>query len=40
MTDFENMTVFNPAPFHEGELQELLSQLTSWSKALKGIREV
>lgn len=40
MTDFENMTVFNPAEFHEGELQELLSQLTSWSNALKGIREI
>lgn len=40
MTDFENMTVFKPAPFHEGELRELLSQLISWSQALKGVREV
>lgn len=38
MTDFENLSVFNPASFHEAELQELLSQLISWSSALKSIR--
>ncbi len=38
ITDFENMSVFTPAAFHDGELSELLDQLLAWSKALKTIR--
>jgi hypothetical protein len=38
MTDFENMSTFKPAAFHEGELQELLGQLIGWSGALKTLR--
>lgn len=38
MTDFENMSTFTPADFHEGELKELLGQLTAWSAALKTVR--
>lgn len=38
MTDFENMSVLKPAAFHDGEVAELVSQLTNWSKALKTIR--
>lgn len=38
MTDFENMSVFTPAAFHDSELKELLEQLISWSSALKTIR--
>ena len=38
MSDFENMSEFKPAAFHEGEIQELTEQLTAWSGALKTIR--
>lgn len=38
MTDFENMSKFTPAAFHDGELSELTDQLVAWSTALKGIR--
>ncbi|HEY0221268.1 MAG TPA: NAD(P)H-dependent oxidoreductase [Lactovum miscens] len=38
ITDFENMSTFAPADFHEGELKELLQQLAAWSTALKTIR--
>lgn len=38
ITDFENMSTFKPAAFHEGELQELLGQLIGWSGALKTLR--
>lgn len=38
MTDFENMSVFKPAAFHDGEVKELLDQLIAWSGALKTIR--
>ena len=38
ITDFENMSTFKPAVFHEGELQELLGQLIGWSGALKTLR--
>lgn len=38
-TDFENMSVFKPAPLHEGKLKTLLEQLISWGSALKKVRE-
>lgn len=38
MTDFEKMSIFKPASFHDSEIKELLEQLISWSTALKTIR--
>ena len=38
MTDFEKMSIFKPADYHEGELKALLGQLINWSSALKTIR--
>src|SRR5574337_1315950 len=38
MTDFEKMSIFKPASFHDSEIKELLEQLISWSNALKTIR--
>ncbi len=38
ITDFEKMSNFTPAQFHESELKELIQQLTAWSGALKTIR--
>ena len=38
MTDFENMSVFKPASYHEGNANSMLDQLLAWSKALKTIR--
>ncbi|HBV67529.1 MAG TPA: NADPH-dependent FMN reductase [Clostridiales bacterium] len=37
-TDFVNMSEFKPDPRHEGEVDELLNQVISWSKAMKTIR--
>jgi NAD(P)H-dependent FMN reductase len=37
-TDFENMTTFKPAPFHEETVQTMLNEVVSWSTALKTIR--
>lgn len=37
-TDFENMTTFKPAPFHEETVQNMLNEVVSWSTALKTIR--
>lgn len=37
-TDFENFTVFKPNPKHEKNLSTLLTQLTAWGRALKGVR--
>lgn len=37
-TDFENMTTFKPAPFHEQTVQNMLDEVVSWSNALKTIR--
>ncbi|MCM3587840.1 NAD(P)H-dependent oxidoreductase [Mesobacillus maritimus] len=37
-TDFENMSTFNPAPFHKDTLEKLLDEVVSWSTALKTIR--
>jgi NAD(P)H-dependent FMN reductase len=36
--DFENYTTFKPQQYHENNAKEMLSQLTSWTKALKTIR--
>lgn len=38
-TDFENYSVFKPAPFHEKKLNSLLDQLVSWGTAMKQVRE-
>ncbi|QHS24006.1 NAD(P)H-dependent oxidoreductase [Virgibacillus sp. MSP4-1] len=38
MTDFENMSVFKPAGYHENNANEMLDQLLAWSGALKTIR--
>lgn len=37
-TDFENMSKFNPAPFHKDTVEKLLDEVISWSTALKTIR--
>jgi NAD(P)H-dependent FMN reductase len=37
-TDFENGSQFKPAEMHEGTVNEMLTQLETWSKALKTIR--
>ncbi|MDK2977813.1 MAG: hypothetical protein PWP52_527 [Bacteroidales bacterium] len=38
-TDFENFSVFKPAPLHADNLKTMLGQLNSWGKALKTLRE-
>lgn len=38
-TDFENYSVFKPAPSHEKKVNTLLDQVMSWGTALKRIRE-
>lgn len=37
-TDFENMSVFAPAPVHEDSIQGMLGQVEKWTKALAGTR--
>ena len=37
-TDFENGQTFKPAEMHEGTVNEMLSQLVSWSTALRTVR--
>jgi len=37
-TDFENYSVFRPAPHHEKVAAEMLDQLVAWSRALKALR--
>lgn len=39
MTDFEHMTLFRPADYHEMNANEMLDQLINWSTALKSMRE-
>lgn len=39
ITDFENMSVFKPADYHQKNANEMLDQLLSWSSALKALRE-
>ena len=38
-TDFENFSVFKPAPQHEKSVNALFDQVIAWSGALKGLRE-
>lgn len=38
-TDFQDMSKFNPAPFHEETVKNMLNEVVSWSTALKTIRE-
>lgn len=38
-TDFENFSVFKPAPLHSDNLNTMLDQLNSWGNALKRLRE-
>ena len=37
-SDFENFSVFNPGPQHDGFADELFGQLEAWSGALKSLR--
>ncbi len=37
--DFENFSVFQPKPHHEEALNAMLTQLISWSEAMKSVRE-
>src|SRR5215510_15879 len=38
-TDFENYTVFKPAPQHEKSVNAMLDQVIAWGGALKTLRE-
>ncbi|MFD1050625.1 NADPH-dependent FMN reductase, partial [Kibdelosporangium lantanae] len=38
-TDFENFTVFKPAPIHATLAQVMLDQLESWAGAMRSVRE-
>src|SRR5713101_5556991 len=38
-TDFENFSVFRPAPSHEKSVGAMLDQLIAWGGALKKLRE-
>ena len=37
-TDFENFSVFRPAPRHDAEVHAMLDQVIAWSGALAGLR--
>jgi hypothetical protein len=37
-TDFENFTVFKPAPMHEKSVNTMLDQVIAWGGALKILR--
>lgn len=37
-TDFENLTTFKPAGYHEKSVNAMLDQLISWGRALKAVR--
>ena len=37
-TDFEEMTTFKPAPFHQETVDKMLDEVVAWSTALKTIR--
>lgn len=37
-TDFEEMTTFKPAPFHQETINKLLDEVVAWSTGLKTIR--
>jgi NAD(P)H-dependent FMN reductase len=36
--DFENFTKFNPAPYHEKEVDTMLDQVMAWGSAMKALR--
>jgi hypothetical protein len=38
-TDFENFTVFKPAPRHETSVKTMLDQVIAWGGALKTLRQ-
>lgn len=38
-TDFENMSQFKPAAYHEKSVESMLDQVIAWSGALKNLRE-
>jgi len=38
-TDFENFSVFKPAPIHAQYVNEMLDQLIAWSGALRSLRK-
>ncbi len=38
-TDFENYSVFKPAPHHEKKINALLDQLLAWGQAMKEVRD-
>jgi len=38
-TDFENFSVFKPAPHHEKSVHAVLDQLIAWGGALRALRE-
>jgi hypothetical protein len=38
-TDFENFSVFKPAPQHEKSVNAMLDQVIAWGGALKTLRE-
>ena len=37
--DFENFTIFKPAPTHDGSLQKMLEQVVAWGTALQSVRK-
>jgi NAD(P)H-dependent FMN reductase len=37
-TDFENYSIFKPAPIHEAALTTMLDQLVAWGEAMKTLR--
>jgi NAD(P)H-dependent FMN reductase len=39
LTDFENYSVFKPAPQHEKSVQAMLDQVIAWGGALKTLRK-
>ncbi|RLL42716.1 NADPH-dependent oxidoreductase [Oceanobacillus piezotolerans] len=38
MSDFENMSVFKPADYHEANANQMLDQIISWGYAFKDLR--
>lgn len=36
--DFENFTKFNPAPYHEKEVNTMPDQVMAWGSAMKALR--
>jgi hypothetical protein len=39
-TDFENFSVFKPAPHQERSVNAMLDQVMAWGGALKSLREL